>query len=498
MKKLNFLYILLVAAVLITACSQERDEVLPTPTPIESDGVLPSAGSADFSKFIAVGNSLTAGTQGNALFTAGQDNSLPAILATQFALVGGGEFNQPDINSVNGFNPSFSDLANGIIAGRLVLLNPANPAPGPLFPGDLPTPFTGDKSALNNFGVPGIILAQALIPNTGTPGDPFENGLYTRFASAPGTSTIIGDAVAAQGSFFMFWLGNNDVLGYATTGGDGSIPITDVAAFEQQYTAALQALTTDPDIQGVVCNIPDITSIPFFTVVPYNAIPFGSSDQATIDATNGAYAAYNGGLAAAQAGGLITADEVAARTINFGVGANAIVIEDEALTDLSVLGLPSIRQTTASDFIILNAGSILGTLANPNDPTSVWGVGVPLPDNLVLTATEAALVDAAVNGFNAAISNSLTTLGLNSRVALADTRGLLADLTANQPLAVNGLAITGSFAPVAGLFSADGVHPNSRGYAYAAHAVIDAINEKFGANVPKPNLGDYPAAELPQ
>src|SRR5260221_486293 len=97
------------------------------------------------------------------------------------------------------------------------------PPPGPEAPAgnkgnaDLPTPYTGDKTKLNNFGVPGILLGQALIPQTGGPstGNPYYNGLYARFASNPGTSTIIGDALATQPTFFTFDLGNNDVLGYA-------------------------------------------------------------------------------------------------------------------------------------------------------------------------------------------------------------------------------------------------------------------------------------------
>ena len=49
-----------------------------------------SAGSANFSKYVALGNSITAGYADNALYREGQDNSYPSILAHQFALAGGG------------------------------------------------------------------------------------------------------------------------------------------------------------------------------------------------------------------------------------------------------------------------------------------------------------------------------------------------------------------------------------------------------------------------
>ncbi|WP_342454926.1 hypothetical protein [Tenacibaculum sp. L6] len=54
-----------------------------------------SAGSVDFSSYIAVGGSFTAGYTDGALFKIGQQNSFPNILASKFAMVGGGDFNQP-------------------------------------------------------------------------------------------------------------------------------------------------------------------------------------------------------------------------------------------------------------------------------------------------------------------------------------------------------------------------------------------------------------------
>ncbi|MDX5479516.1 MAG: hypothetical protein LPJ98_13795, partial [Cyclobacteriaceae bacterium] len=63
----------------------------------------PTSGSADMSKIISVGNSLTAGFMDGALYTRGQQNSFAVILADQAKVVGAGDFNVPDINSVNGY-----------------------------------------------------------------------------------------------------------------------------------------------------------------------------------------------------------------------------------------------------------------------------------------------------------------------------------------------------------------------------------------------------------
>src|ERR1051325_5578705 len=67
------------------------------------DAPVASAGNLDFSRYVAVGNSLTAGYSDGSLYRSGQERSYPAILAAQFAMVGGGEFRQPLLNSEGGY-----------------------------------------------------------------------------------------------------------------------------------------------------------------------------------------------------------------------------------------------------------------------------------------------------------------------------------------------------------------------------------------------------------
>jgi len=87
--------------------------------------VVITSGEADFSTFVSLGNSLTAGFTDNALFIAGQENSMPNILAQQFALAGGGNFVQPLMND----NVGGALLGgNQILAPRL-FFNGAGPAP---------------------------------------------------------------------------------------------------------------------------------------------------------------------------------------------------------------------------------------------------------------------------------------------------------------------------------------------------------------------------------
>jgi hypothetical protein len=526
MKTINLKSLIAFAVIwasIIVSCKQDvislKQPVTPTPE-------TPSKGNADFTKFVAIGNSLTAGFQANALFNSGQANSLPKILSKQFAVVGGGAFNQPDIGSVNGFS---SQAAPGYYLGRYILFDPdgptgpRTPAPYPAhFPGssvtcpsavltpalpapyntaDLPTAFTGDQTALNNFAVPGILLAQALIPDTGNPASPYYNGLWARFASQPGVKSIMQDALAANGSFFLFDLGNNDVLGYATTGASGAIPLTSQANFSTYYGQAIGALlAASGTSKGVIANIPDVTSIPFFKAVPWNSIAFKSTDVATIEAINNGYVAYNAGI---QNSGLgLSADEIAKRTIApFQVGKNPIVITDKTLTDLSGFGLPSIRQATAADLITLTAGGVLGTCVG-GDATKINGITVPLADKYVLMGSssdgstpEIDLIKSRTAEFNAIIKAAAD--GSNGRIALADVNAALTALVTYKAGIYNGVTITPDFAPPTGAFSEDGVHPNSRGYAFMANVYIAAINAAFSAKVPLVDISTYPGTSLP-
>ena len=379
------------------------------------------------------------------------------------------------------------------------------------------------KTKLNNFGVPGILLGQALTPLTGAKPvppatNPAYNALYERFASNAGVSTILGDAIATQPTFFMFDLGNNDVLGYATGGGSNPAIFTSVANFQAQYGGALATLLgTLPNAKGVVANIPDVTTIPFFLTVAWNAIPL---DAATASSVNSGFAGYNQVLDAIKdnAGLMgafgLTAAGLDARKVTYAASSkNPILISDETLTDLkgafdALLGAGAItpaqraglepyrkaRQTKATDLITLSAGGILGTTVGGN-PLAVNGVSIPLADNFVLLPSEIAEVRERTIAFNTIIKGVADAN--STRLAYADVNATFTALVTNRVGVYNGVTITPNFAPPTGVFSEDGVHPNSRGYSFMANVFIDAINAKFGATIPKASIADYKGTGLP-
>ena len=80
---------------------------------------------------------------------------------------------------------------------------------------------------------------------------------------------------------------------------------------------------------------------------------------------------------------------------------------------------------------------------------------------------------------------------------LADFDGFFQALAGASPFTMNNSIITYDFAPPTGLWSADGLLPNGRGYTLMANKFIAAINETFGATVPEGNPADAPGPGFP-
>lgn len=484
MKIYNYKWLLLLLAGVITGCSSDDDSGTTIIEPVEY-----SSGTADFSHYVAIGNSLTAGYSDGALFLAGQQNSLPNILAQQFELTGGGEFTQPLIdNNIGGLL-----LGGNVIQEPRLFFNGSGPQRLTATP---TTEITNTLSGpFNNMGVPGAKSFHLLAPGYGNVAGVAtgqSNPYFVRFASSPST-TVLADAVAQDFTFFSLWIGNNDVLSYATSGGAGvdqtgnfdpatygGNDITDPNVFAQVYSTLLDALTAN-GADGVVANIPNVTSLPYFTTIPHNPVPL---DEATAGALNAGYAQYNGGLQVALANNLIDAEEAEERMISFAAGQNPVVIEDEYLTDLSALGIPSYRMVTDEDLIVLTASTFIGSAVEDN-PQLINGVSVPLADQWVLTVPEQDEVLQATAAYNETIETLADAKGL----AFVDVNSILVEL-ADSEVAFDDYSLNSSLV-FGGAFSLDGIHPTARGYAYLANKFIEAINETYSSNLPPVKAVDY-------
>lgn len=470
-------------------------------SPIPEEVVLPelTTGTADFSNYVAVGASYTAGFSDGALFKAGQENSFPNILSQQFAKVGGGTFNQPLMNdNIGGL--LFGGMPNPRFQPRL-FFNGAGPARLPA------TPTTEATSVLSgpfqNLGVPGAKSFHFLFDGYGNPANlalGLANPYYVRMATSP-SSTVLNDAVAQNPSFFtLTFLGGNDFLGYATSGGDGSNPLTPVdgpvgVGFTASYTAVVNALTANGS-KGVITTLPDLADIPFFTTVPNNALVL---DAATAGQLTAVFQAVSGiflqgailqGVPPAQAQAL-----AAQYAITFNEGPNRWII-DVPVTQTNPLGF---RQMTEEELLVLSIDQAAlaqgyGTVALTPQVLQVLGLlqqgGTPTPEQagLVVAAVngiddkdaldtdEITEIQAAIDGYNATIESIANS---NENIALVDLNQLLKDV-------VNGVNFDGfnltSALVTGGAFSLDGIHLNARGYALVANTFLKAIDESFGSN----------------
>lgn len=499
-------YIAAIVALGFVSCEPEFENSV-------NDAGFFDSGSADLSNYVAVGNSLTAGFADGALFITGQENSYPNIMAQQFAFVGGGEFTQP----------LMADNVGGLLLGgtqitdnRFVLSFDAlgNPAPV-LLEGTPTTEITSSATGpFNNMGVPGAKSFHLVAPGYGDAGGILPgtaNPYYARFATST-SSTVIGDAASLSPTFFSLWIGNNDILSYATSGGSGvdqlgnqnpatygPNDITDPGVFFSVYSAQVAALTAN-GAEGALVNIPDVTSIPFFTTVPQQSIPL---DAPTAAGLNAQFALYNNTVLPTLVGaGLITQAEADSRVINFQAGANFPIMTDVDLTDVSAIlegqGIPAqtaallgqLRQVNENDLVVLTASSVLGTQLVEGDETTTIGVGVPLANQFVLTAVEQARVAVAGATYNAIIEQ----IAMDNGLLFIDARASLAEV-ATTGVPFNGGVLTSQFVTGGG-FSLDGVHPSPRGYAFVANLIINAMNETYEASIPTVDIGDYPTISL--
>ncbi|MSP85288.1 MAG: G-D-S-L family lipolytic protein [Flavobacteriaceae bacterium] len=468
----NFKWLLLVSLTFV-ACNNDDDTTV---------GEIPvSPGTANFTKYVALGDSFAAGFSDGALFKKGQENSYPNLLAQEFAAAGGGVFSSPFMaaDNVGGFS------VGGVQATspRLYLdSSSGTPTPTPV-PGVSANTLTERLTgAFNNVGIPGAKSFHLLF--NGYAG---ANPYFGRFASSA-TATVLGDALAQNPTFFSLWIGGNDALGYALNGG---VPTSQDAVNGNDltptttFTAAYNALATQLSAsgrKGVVANLPYVTALPYFTTVPFNAVPLNA---ATATQLNSGYAAYNGGLAVAQTMGLISAAEKTKRTITFAAGQNAVVMVDSYLTNLGALGLPSYRQATSADLLVLPSRSIIGTAVGGN-PAQVNGVSVPLADKWVLSSDEIVEIKAATDAYNIVIQAAATA----NNLAFVDAKTTMDQLSTPTGINFNTYSMTSTYV-TGGSFSLDGFHPSARGYALITNLFIDAINAKYGSTLKKKDGRDF-------
>lgn len=482
-----------------------------------------TSGDADFTSYVAIGNSLTAGYMDGTVSRVGQTYSFPNLLAQKFALVGGGAFTQPsyeeDVDNVGGIQglPGFN---------KRLVIDVSQGRPEIISTGNIGVTLTPQATAYNNMGVPGAKSFHLGFSGYGNVANlPNANPYFVRHATSP-SATILGDAMTKNPTFFTNWIGANDVLSYATNGGaqsDGVTPaadhnitgnmnpatygandITNSDVFAVVYSNIINTLTAN-GAKGVVATIPSVTSIPYFTTVPYNALP---AEATASNAT--AIALYQ--FLSVATGGRIS-------PLNTTPGSkNPVLIKDTDLTNISATiqayaagsGNPLLmanaaalgaiygqaRHATAEDLFVLPSSSIIGQ-ENPagTAPFNVNGVTLPLANKWVLTTNEKVKVANATSSYNAAIRSIAASKGL----AVADMNLIMNQLVSGLRIDDGTIYTANYFSPTTAssvLFSLDGVHPNPRGYAVIANEIIKVINNHYHANIPIYSPANFPGISI--
>jgi len=228
--------------------------------------------------------------------------------------------------------------------------------------------------------------------------------------------------------------------------------------FSASYDAVIEGFLAT-GAKGAIANIPDVTSTPFFTTVPYNGLVL--EDQGQVDALNDAYAP------------LIDMGLVAP----FELGPNGFIIEDENIPQVGM------RQIQEGELILLSV---------PQDQLAAGlGSQTPIPDQYVLTADELSEIKTATENFNQKIksvaqANDLAFVDVNSFLSKLDEQGLI----------INGREITTEFV-TGGAFSLDGVHLTPIGNVLLANQFIKAINSTYDAKIPQVDPTVYGGVVFP-
>jgi len=396
------------------------------------NGPALSANGVDLSTYVAVGTSLTSGYESGGLVDRHQSHSFPVLFARQIGksaqFDGKGPFTFPSI-SADGI-PPLVEVKSYV---PLVISNAGRTLGQPV---NLLQPFP-----YHNLGIPGSILLD-LVDTTHyhSTVPPVNRTNFTYFDLIQrGHGTVLAQALSLQPTILSLEYGANELLGPTVNAGTAPSASTGATHAFLMTTALNLIHASSPATRVAVFNVPDVTSIPFFTTLS----PF------TVSATTGQPLPLIG-----VNGPLSQSDLILLRP-----GADSIGIGT---------GIPS------------GGVNYLNPAAGSN--------GRPLPEALILRASEVAATQAEIAKMNAVVDS----VALRPNVAAVDLHGMLADIHANG-YRLGGEVYTSDFV-TGGLFSLDGVHPNDLGYALMANKMIEAVNARFGCAVPPVNPAEFATA----
>ena len=405
----------------LAACYEDETLNPPGPPPVPTGGPL-------FQRYVAMGNSITAGVQSAGINDSTQSRSYAALLAAAM----GTDFVIPRL-SMPGCPPPF---LNNLTQERVNL-------PG------LP-PATGTTCYLrrtnqtpNNVAVPFARVIEAL-DNLAQPHSR-ANALTLLFL---GGRTQVQAMADQDPTFVTLWIGNNDAITSLTDlANPGRLDsLTPVNTFTVQYTQLLDAIEA-AGAQAALVSVADVSVIPY--------------------ASRGAvyWCIKNQPLAC----GPFPAAFPAAFTVNDNCAPIATGIPG-AKGDSVLVPWP---------IGVARIGDALQGTATTID-CSV--------DTDVVTPAEYAGLRAAVAGYNAfiqaeAAARGFAYLDINLPLGAAVLAGQI------PPFPDLSQALTGGNVLFGPFFSLDGVHPSTLAHRVVADSLASVINQKYSTTLPVPVCG---------
>ncbi len=482
----------LAASVLLASCSgggsgKQFTNVVP---PAGNPGTLAPAQKLTIA---GIGDSLTAGTQSGG--TMGAD--LPVLgVNPQLGQIGPVQRTQE-----HGFFALLWEQANGVdittmsdpAKSPLPLLTPPGvggllaPTATHIFPAPVSNVCDAKQIPANSFstalslrenpatnpwdvGIPGITMHEALYMTgaigdcTVTPADAaaqfvalnaLVNGESQNFwpilAGFGQGVTMVDAAVSLHAQVATVYLGSNDLLKFAFSG--GLAPVTAPQSIHDDVKAIILKLQ-GAGSKVAVANLVDVMGAATFIPQP--------AYQPTLQAyISGVLQAPPNNLPAPVANAVATQYSTAyaaQETAQLSLGANGY---------FTINALFKTLQTAAAQ---------LPVQAPPVAPTLSGGdfIAGAIADN--------------VKALNLAYSQQITAAAGETNVALVDTYALFKTVEAAGGVPVNPPKCC-SLAYRGGFFSLDGLHPSNTGYAILANEFIDALNAKYSLGIPDVNVG---------
>jgi hypothetical protein len=404
--------------------------------------VFAARGSANFSNFVALGDSYGAGFESGSLNLNHQQFSWPAIVAKQ---LGYRLCTPADTATANCFAQplvSFPGIEKELLLQGIIpsanIAQPAGPSGQPL--------MTTFGRPYNNLSIPGATVGALLavdgneFPRLGEP----TVVSFGRFILR-GNGTAVKQAIAQNPTFIALWIGGNDYLNIIFSGDPSTL--TPTATFKAQYELVLDSLIGGTQNPGmVVGNLP--TGIPpYLRLIP----PFLTDASGAPVLVGGQRIFFNVRTGPDDAQGNPTQAPIAATTlIPFGTR-----------TKLAQgYGLPAFLKAVPPFSLLPHTGE-------------------PLEQTDVITAEELATVVARVGEYNAIINSAAAA----RNIPVADVAGLfnrVISATGEKlgPITITGAPVTGGF------FSFDFFHLTDLGYLLLGNEFIKAINSGYDTDIP--------------